>query len=604
MNTINKVLSPILLGLLAIGMLLTPTVSHAAGTLSTDAASRFSTVPHNAAIQDALREHNADMIVVMTDGIPETLLGAARIKLDEVTGRTSIHGQDPIYSFLSMVYQPELWWTARVLPVEHPRVAEILGATDKWISAEFVAKNPGRTKLQTEAADSFRLRDELKAVTDRLNAAEQVSRLKNRDLALSNLATPMLSEESILELVENPAAKAEAIAKRAELLKRYEGEKPFGEAVAKLFDRVNRIGHLHEELLLVPNTEDIRGDWVAPGATLIRATRLSTAGGVLDKTLAASFATGSAEMIGRAIGEFLDAARETGAYPSETRRHVKNLYLRISPFRSAAWVYLVCAILYGFYFFWNTPWMRKTATALFLGGFMFHTMAVGTRLYLTGHMPVSNMYESITFVSWAAMLMAGFGELVSKRGALGLGATILGFLLLTGSSFMPLHDTRLHPLRAVLNSYWLNIHVTMMLVSYAAFGLAAMFAGAYLIKALLKRESLFGDTPVMTMQQTEEFAYRLVQVGWPILTLGITLGAVWADTAWGRYWGWDPKETWAFITWIVYTIYLHTRIVMGWRGRLSATCCVLGFACVMITWLGVSYHPWFAGGLHTYASPT
>lgn len=580
------------------------TFTHAAGTLSTDTASRFSTVPHNPEIQAALRAHNADMIIVMTDGIPETLLGAARIKLDEVTGRTSIHGQDPIYSFLSMVYQPELWWTARVLPVEHPRIAEILGATDKWISPEFVAKNPERQKLQVAASESFRLRDELRAVTDRLNAAEQVSRLENRELALSNLVTPTLTEAAILELVENPSAKNETIAKRAELLAKYEAEKPFGEAVAKLFERVNRIGHLHEELLLVPNPEDIRGDWVVPGATLLNATRVSTAAAVLDKTLAASFATGSAEMLGRAVGEFLDAARESRAYPSETRRHVKNLYLRVSPFRSAAWVYLVCAILYGFYFFWDAGWMRKLATVLFIGGFLLHTMAVGTRLYLTGHMPVSNMYESITFVSWAAMLMAAIGEGFSRRGALGLGAAILGFLLLTGSSFMPLHDTRLHPLRAVLNSYWLNIHVTMMLVSYAAFGLAAMFAGSYLIKALLKRESLFGSVPVMTMQQTEEFAYRLVQVGWPILTLGITLGAVWADTAWGRYWGWDPKETWAFITWIVYTIYLHTRIVMGWRGRLSATCCVLGFTCVMITWLGVSYHPWFAGGLHTYASPT
>lgn len=604
MKTFAPVRSPLVLGILALCLIFGQSVARAAGTLSTDTASRFSTVPHNAQIQAALRENNADMIVVMTDGIPETLLGAARIKLDEVTGRTSIHGQDPIYSFLSMVYEPELWWTARVLPVEHPRIAEILGSTDKWISADFVAKNPERAKLQTAAAESFRLRDELRAVTDRLNAAEQVSRLKNREMALSNLTTPMLSEASILELVENPAAKADAIAKRAELLAKYELEKPFGEAVAKLFERVNRIGHLHEELLLVPNTEDIRGDWVVPGATLVRATRVSTAGGMLDKTLAATFASGSAEMLGRAIGDFLDAARESQAYPSETRRHVKNLYLRVSPFRSAAWVYLVCAILYGFFFFWDKAWMRKTAMVLFIGGFLLHTMAVGTRLYLTGHMPVSNMYESITFVSWAAMLMAAFGEGASKRGALGLGAAILGFLLLTGSSFMPLHDTRLHPLRAVLNSYWLNIHVTMMLVSYAAFGLAAMFAGAYLVKALLKRESLFGKVPVMTMQQTEEFAYRLVQVGWPILTLGITLGAVWADTAWGRYWGWDPKETWAFITWIVYTIYLHTRIVMGWRGRLSATCCVIGFACVMITWLGVSYHPWFAGGLHTYASPT
>src|SRR5690606_14227366 len=101
-----------------------------------------------------------------------------------------------------------------------------------------------------------------------------------------------------------------------------------------------------------------------------------------------------------------------------------------------------------------------------------------------------------------------------------------------------------------------------------------------------------------------EFAYRLVQVGWPILTFGVALGAVWADTAWGRYWGWDPKETWAFITWVTYTVYLHTRMVLGWRGRWSAAACLIGFLMVLITWLGVSFIPLFAGGLHTYASPT
>ena len=144
----------------------------------------------------------------------------------------------------------------------------------------------------------------------------------------------------------------------------------------------------------------------------------------------------------------------------------------------------------------------------------------------------------------------------------------------------------------------------MMLISYAAFAIAAFFAGLYLVKHFTGRESLLGGKPLMTMPQTEEFAYRLVQLGWPILTLGVALGAVWADTAWGRFWGWDPKETWAFITWVGYTVYLHTRMVMGWRGKWSAAACLLGFVLVLITWIGVSYIPLFAGGLHSYASPT
>jgi cytochrome c-type biogenesis protein CcsB len=312
------------------------------------------------------------------------------------------------------------------------------------------------------------------------------------------------------------------------------------------------------------------------------------------------------------------------------------------------------------------------------GGFVWHTAAVGIRLYLTGHVPVSNMFESITFTSWAMILIAFIYEAYqwafqkdSRRGLAALGAMTVGFLLLTGASLMPLHETRIHPLRAVLNSYWLNIHVTMMLLSYAAFGIAAFVAIFYLLRSLRDDEApkvalysgiggggllglyyflymlapnvpldsiisltrvlafAFGgilalaavltlitmgvrwisgqfggaSLDLISLPQTEEFAYRLVQVGWPILTVGITLGAVWADTAWGRYWGWDPKETWAFITWVAYTVYLHTRIVMGWRGRWSAAVCVIGFIMVMITWWGVSYLPWFSGGLHSYASP-
>ncbi len=572
-------------------------------SLSGDADSRFSTVPHQPGLARELARSGIDRMVVMTDGIMEPLASAARVKLDELTGRQSIRGQDPSYSFLSMVYEPEKWWDARVLPVEHPRIAEFLGAGDKFVSARFVAENKGRPDLQKAAAEVFERKKALDRLTERLNAAEQVLRHRNRELALSNVVSPGVTEGEILELVNDPAKREAAIRERRELAAAHGTEKAFAEATARLIDRANRIGHMRDEFLIVPDVESVRGDWITPQQRPTAPSRIAAAARELDGVLAGAFASGTGP-VGPAVSEFLAVAAQTRGYPSEFRRDLKNAYVRYSPFRVAAWVYLVCAGLFASHFFWGSAWMKRTAWLMMLGGFAVHTAAVGTRLFLAGHMPVSNMYESITFASWAAMLIAVAFEGAGRRGTMGLGACVLGFLLLTGSSLMPLHDTRIHPLRAVLNSYWLNIHVTMMLISYAAFGLAAVFAAGCLGKMLLRREAFFGTEPIMTTAQMEEFAYRLVQVGWPVLTLGVTLGAVWADTAWGRYWGWDPTETWAFITWIVYTIYLHTRIVMGWRGRLSAACCLLGFLCVIITWLGVSYHPWFAGGLHTYASPT
>ncbi|MDX2175746.1 MAG: c-type cytochrome biogenesis protein CcsB [Candidatus Sumerlaeia bacterium] len=596
-------LTQLLSWLLAAILLAAPS---AAQTLSDDDSSRFSTIPHSAEMERAIVSSPAERLVVMTDGIRETLLTASRIRLDELTGRTEIRGQDPEYTFLSMVYEPERWWDAAILPLEHPRVAEILGADGKWVSAHFVAANPSLARLEGSAAEAAKHKADFDAMTRRLNAAEQVLRLRDRELALSSLATEELPREAILELVEDPAKRRESLRERASLADKVAEEKAFLEATQRLFHRVSMVGGMRDHLVLVPNREDIRGDWFRPGeGTPGRGDEaVFEAAKRLDAALASAFRQAEPSDVPRAVAAFLDVAEDHPSYPPLERRAVKNAYKEMNPFRSAAGLFMASAVGFGFFFFFGRSPLRWIGTGLFGLAFIAQTFGVGTRLYISGHMPVSNMYESITFTCWVAMLLAGGIELRRRDGVAGIGAAILGFLMLAGASSMPLHDTRFHPLRAVLNSYWLNIHVTAMLISYAAFALAAVFAAAYLLKSATGREALFGGRPIMTLDQTEQFTYRLVQVGWPILTLGITLGAVWADVAWGRYWGWDPKETWAFITWIVYTVYLHSRMVMGWRGRLSAAACVLGFVCVVITWLGVSYHPWFSGGLHSYASPT
>ena len=150
------------------------------------------------------------------------------------------------------------------------------------------------------------------------------------------------------------------------------------------------------------------------------------------------------------------------------RRTVMNLYVSQNPFKWSAFFYAVSAILFGlFAFFDRAPW-RIVGTSVLAAGFLVQTTGIGVRLFLTGHVPVSNMYESIIFTVWVALGLGVGSELYKRNGVIGLGAAVIGFLSLVGVSLMPLYDTRLHPLRAVLNSYWLNIHVTMMLCSYAA----------------------------------------------------------------------------------------------------------------------------------------
>lgn len=226
-------------------------------------------------------------------------------------------------------------------------------------------------------------------------------------------------------------------------------------------------------------------------------------------------------------------------------------------------------------------------------------VALANRAYLGGRMPVSNMYESITFAMGGFAILSLVYEGMYRRGWLGVGACMAGWILMTMANSMPLHARKVDPLVAVLNSVWLNFHVTALLISYSCFLLAFVTGILFLIK-----DSTGNRAGVLPRAETFEYlTYRCVQIGWPLLTLGIFLGAVWANTAWGSFWSWDPKETWALITWFTYTIYLHLRINLGWNGRRSVIASMIGFVMVLVTYFGVSYLPGLAGGMHSYAEP-
>lgn len=572
--------------------------------LSSDAGSRFSTVPHDPTMQEAVRASLLNLIVVQHEGWQETVPTFARLMINELTGRTSVHGQDPSYTILSMIYENHCWYGARIFPLEHPDLLDILQVRDKWVSARDVTENPNLPKLLDLLRSASSRRDDLEQLTRLLNAVEQVYRLGREDRVLMSFEG--ITPDQILALLDNPEKLKAEHARRIELVKATDKEKPLLKAGNSLLRRVRLLNEMPGEFLIVPDSEAAENTWIIPAAfTTDGSSPIATAGRSFDLSMRQAFLSQQPDLVRQAGEKFLPVIERSRFYPSETFRKTQNWYVRNNPWRIAAWIYLLAAITFGLQFFFRRRPLYWSAVAISLVGFLFHTAAVAIRLYLKGgHMPVSNMFEAITFCSWGVLFIAIIMEGWHRKGLVGLGATTIAFLLLTGAGLMPLHDTRLHPLRAVLDSYWLNIHVTMMLLSYAAFAISAFFSLVYIVKSFLGREALFGEEPVMSLAQTEEFAYRLVQIGWPILTFGVTLGAVWADNAWGRYWGWDPKETWAFITWCTYTVYLHTRMVMGWRGRWSAIACLVGFLMVLITMLGVSYLPWFAGGLHSYASPT
>jgi cytochrome c-type biogenesis protein CcsB len=215
-----------------------------------------------------------------------------------------------------------------------------------------------------------------------------------------------------------------------------------------------------------------------------------------------------------------------------------------------------------------------------------------------GHAPFSNLYESLIFFAWAIVVMFLIVERRTKNRTIGTFVTPLAFLAMAYASLTPSINDRIEPLVPALKSNWLIAHVITCFVGYAAFGVAFGLSLMYLVK----KSEPQGGSRLMSLipgvSALDELTYQMIVTGFLMLTIGIITGAVWANTAWGRYWGWDPKETWSLITWIVYAALLHYRMMRGWRGKRLAVFSILGFFCVLFTYFGVNYLP----GLHSYGA--
>lgn len=213
-----------------------------------------------------------------------------------------------------------------------------------------------------------------------------------------------------------------------------------------------------------------------------------------------------------------------------------------------------------------------------------------------GHAPLSNLYESLVFFAWTAGVLYLFVEFKYKNALIGAFATPIAFLAMAYASMSPNISDRIQPLVPALKSNWLIAHVATCFFGYAAFAIAFGMSLMYLIKARnpQKTDGIIGHIPQLEM--LDELTQRMVLFGFLFLTVGIITGAVWANSAWGSYWSWDPKETWSLITWFIYATLLHARLMRGWQGRQIAYLSILGFSAVLFTYFGVNLLP----GLHSY----
>lgn len=306
------------------------------------------------------------------------------------------------------------------------------------------------------------------------------------------------------------------------------------------------------------------------------------------------------EMTARRLVEAVHAAAEQRGI-ALPKLSLDVAYHRHNPFKKAALFYLLAAVLYGAAWVAGRPAVAWGGYGLLALGFAFHAVGLGMRWVLSGRAPLSNMFESFTFTVGGMVLLALIFERVTRLRLVGMGGAILGFIFMVLAFKAPIFDSKIRPLMPALHSSWLTYHVVTILLSYSAFALSFFIGVFYLLKDMAfggdaTRNRLMRRLP--TLETLDGFNYRIIGVGFPLLTLGIVFGAVWAATAWGRPWGFDPKETWSAITWLIYAGYFHVRLLAGWKGRRAAWIALIGFAAVLFTYVGVNY---LLPSLHSYA---
>jgi len=292
-------------------------------------------------------------------------------------------------------------------------------------------------------------------------------------------------------------------------------------------------------------------------------------------------------------------------------------------------ILLVAMIIYwiNLSFFNKSTFLIKTGRINVIIANILLFVVLCSRWIVAGYFPLSNLYESLLFLTWTLLSLYLYIEIKTQSKLIGailipVALLISGFANLTLSPEMQ----KSSPLVPALQSNWLMLHVSMMLLSYGTLILGSLLCILFLVIAKYKDVDLksmddsslplynimldYYEAKLLTssttmselgklklLQSIDNWSYRIIGLGFPFLTIGIIGGGVWANEAWGSYWSWDPKETWALITWLVFATYLHARITKGWEGRKTAIIGGLGFFVIWICYLGVNF---LGKGLHSY----
>ena len=385
----------------------------------------------------------------------------------------------------------------------------------------------------------------------------------------------------------------------------------FDKAVLEVDERVNISYSVYSGALIKiwPKPNDVNNKWFETIEAL-ETFELQEAQKIKDiifgyfSALDTSLESGNWDGANLAIEKIAEYQRFYGAsvLPPESRIKAEmiynyaNIFERIYPlYFLIGFVLLIASFIKILKPKLNINILEKLSLWLLVALFMAHTVGLGLRWYVAGHAPWSDGYESMIYISWATVL-AGF--IFSKRSSMTMASTAV----LTGLILFVAHLNWMNPqvtnLVPVLNSYWLSIHVAVITASYGFLGLGALLGFITILLFIFKTKNNEKHIS-LSIKELNSINEMSLMIGLAFLTLGNFIGGVWANESWGRYWGWDPKETWALVTILIYAAVIHIRFIKSIYSEFNySVISLLSYTSVIMTYFGVNY---YLAGMHSYA---
>ncbi len=466
--------------------------------------------------------------------------------------RKEIHkGQSANQVFIGMTVFPERWQQESLIKAGHPEIQKLLGLQSKYASFLdfFPAENQGNYLIRPEVEEAYRKKpayrnkfdNEIIRVDERVN----ICYLIYHGTLLKIFPAPGDSSNTWHSFVSAPAA--------------FQDED-------SLFTR-QILNYYIEQTRKSVQT----GDWNNP-AEIVKAIKIFQ------------------DNYGQAVIPSVARLKAESFYnASNIFQRITRIYLLIGC------ILLIVQFLHIFLPRFQIKYISIPAVVFIAVVFLLHTFGLGLRWYVAGHAPWSNGYEALTFIAWATVLA---GLLFSRKSGITISATAILAALILQTAHLSWMDPQITNLVPVLKSYWLIVHVAVITASYGFLGLGALVALVNLLLLFFESGKNMGKLEPHITRLTRIIEMTLI-AGLYLLSIGTFLGGVWANESWGRYWAWDPKETWALVTVVVYAVILHLRLVPGLKGRvLFNILSLIGFASVIMTYFGVNY---YLSGLHSYA---